>query len=360
VSGAERLARARVLLAVAERIASPEDPLGVEVREALTREGALSREGVELALREHLETKLDEDAILARVGEAERCHVVLSANVCTAALRAFVLAVLTSRDVVVRPSRRDPTLATVLVREAAGPLGAHGATLALVGELGADDSPRARGAVRPGDEVHAYGGDAALEAIRRGLPPGTLLRAHGPGFGVALVGADLDLEAAAAGLTRDVVVFDQRGCLSPRLAIVEGGAERALAFARAVSVSLGGAAQLVPRGPLDVSTRAELSTFARTASATGELFEDRDCLVAFDPEPSSLELPPPARALWCVPGDLTAPAEWLSPFIESLTNLGGSVGWRRLDRVRRAPLGAMQRPPLDGPVDYRTRVEVVG
>lgn len=352
------LARARVLLAVAERIASPSDPLGVEVRDALVREGSLSREGIELALSEHLETTLDEQQVLAHVGEAPRCHVVLSANVCTAALRALILAVLTSPSVFVRPSRRDPTLATVLVREAAAALGASGATITLVSEPVAEQR-RALGGVQAGDEVHAYGGEESLHAVRAGLPRGALLRAHGPGFGAALVGEELSLDAAAGALARDVVVFDQRGCLSPRLAFVEGGGERALAFARAVSAALGHAALSVPRGPLDLATRAELSNFARTARATGELFEDRDCLVAFDPEPSSLELPPPARALWIVAGGLRAPLDWLAPHVGSLTNLGGSVGWCRLQHVRRTDLGAMQRPPLDGPVDFRTRVELI-
>jgi hypothetical protein len=347
-----------VLLAVAERVANPSDPLGVEVRGALMREGSLSPEGIELALREHLEVSLDEEQVLAHVGEAPRCHVVLSANVCTAALRALVLAVLTSPSVFVRPSRRDPALATVLVREAAAALGASGATITLVGEPVAGQ-PRAFGGVQAGDEVHAYGGESSLHAIRAGLPRGALLRAHGPGFGAALVGEELSLDAAAGALARDVVVFDQRGCLSPRLAVVEGGGARALAFARAVSAALGRAALSVPRGPLDPATRAELSNFAQTARATGELFEDRDCLVAFDPEPTSLALPPPVRALWVVPSELETPPFWLTPHVGSLTNLGGSLGWRGIGRVRRADLGAMQRPPLDGPVDFRTRVEIV-
>lgn len=358
MSAEARGARAEVLLAVAQRIRSPSDPLGAEVREALAREGSLSSEGIELALREHLETTLDLARVLAHVGEAPRCHVVLSANVCTAALRALVLAVLTSPDVIVRPSRRDPTLAAVLAREAAAALRSRGATLTLAARLD-EEGPVGALEVRPGDEVHAYGGSAALDAIRSRLPRGALIRAHGPGFGVAIVGEDLSLEVAAEGLARDVIVFDQRGCLSPRVAVVEGGPARALAFATAVAASLGRAARTVPRGPLDLSTRAELSTFARVARATGELLEDRDCLVAFDPEPTSLALPPPARALWVVPGDGREPPVWLDPHRASLTNVGGSPGWRALTHVRRAPLGTMQRPPLDGPVDYRTRVEVV-
>jgi hypothetical protein len=354
VSESEQLARAHVLLEVARRLASTSDPLGVEVREALAREGSLSREGIDLALREHLETTLDAERALAAVGDAARCHVVLSANVCTAALRALVLAVLTSPSVFVSPSRRDPTLATLLVREAGPRLAEIGAGLSVRPFVGADV-----GGPQAGDEVHVYGGDAALSAIRRALPRGVLLRAHGPGFGVALVGVELDLEVAAESLARDIVVFDQRGCLSPRLAIVEGPPERAHLFAALVASALGRAAATVPRGLLLATTRAELSTFARTARAAGELFEDRDCLVAFDPEPSSLTLPPPARALWVVAGKLDTPPRWLTSHTPLLTTLGGTEGWRELEAVRRSPLGRMQRPPLDGPVDFRTSVEVI-
>ena len=107
--------RGRVLRAVevARRIADPADPLGIEARERLLEVSGLSREGIELALTEHLEvspTREEIDALL-RASEgrgAARCHVVIAANVCTSALRAIAVGLATARSVVVRPSSRDP------------------------------------------------------------------------------------------------------------------------------------------------------------------------------------------------------------------------------------------------------------
>ncbi len=342
-------ARLDALLAVARRLAEAEDPLGQEARARLCETSPLSPEGVDLILREALETEAsleDRAGLAAQVIEAARAHVVLSAHVPTAALRAIALASLGSAHVRVKPSRRDPVLAELLVRELAG---SAWASLELEAEL----------EVAEGEVVFAYGADATLKEIQHALPPGVRFRAHGSGLGVALIEPGDDLGAAARALARDVVPFDQAGCLSPRLAFVLGAPGRASAFAGALSVALSELALRIPRGRLDVALATELAQFREVARATGELVEGRDHSLAVDEQPTSLLVPPAARALSVLAArdvsrasDLLAP---LAPLVTTVGTLRGSSAPRLIGRddARWAELGRMQRPRLDGPVDLR-------
>jgi hypothetical protein len=344
--------RVEALLSLARRIADPRDPLFHALCAVLVRSSGLSPEGVKLALTEHLETSVSPDGLttlLASVTAAPRCHVVLSANVCVAALRAIVLAVATSDVVLIKPSRRDPWLTELLVREGAPLMRALGVELSLTDSL----------AVQPGDEVHFYGGAEAASAVRDQLPPGARLRVHGPGFGLAHVDAQSSLEDAARLLAQDVVPFDQQGCLSPRVAFVAGPTERVQRFAECLAGELQLASQRVPRGAVAESLRAEAAVFERTLQAVGEVLRGPEHLVAVDLAPESLLLPPPVRALLVLPA--TVGPRLLRPVQSEITCVGvcgGVPEWVPV-RARVVPLGKMQRPALDGPVDGRTELENV-
>ncbi len=351
-----RRARVERVVAAGRRAADPADAFGREVRAALLATSGLSPEGVELALTEHLETHPAPehlDALLAAAGTAPRCHVVLAANVCTAALRALAVAVATAPIVFVRPSRRDPGLAAILARA----LGADPAFAVAGGVVACVDTM----APAPGAELHVHGSDATVRELTASAAPGVVVRGHSSGFGVAVIGpGDADDEAAAA-VARDVVPFDQRGCLSPRLVLVEGDSARAAAFARALHVALADLSARVPRGPLDAASHAETALYRATVHALGDLWEGRDHLVGTDPSPRAIVVPPAARVVHVVPG---APPRSTSsaPLARYLTSIGGA-GAGPVDgalhalapRARRATLGEMQRPPRDGPVDLRLR-----
>jgi Acyl-CoA reductase (LuxC) len=354
---ARRRARLARVVALGARIASPADPLAEETRRALLASSGLSPEGVALALARSLDVEVSEadlDALLASSGSAPRCYVLLSANVCTAALRAVALAVATAPRVVVRPSRRDPALARILARE----LSADEAFRAEAGEiLLAEELTPA-----PGDELHLYGSDATLADVRGRAPAGVVIRAHGSGFGLALIGTGAELTRAARDLAADVVLFDQRGCLSPRAALVEGGAARAVAFAEALHEALEREGEHVPRGPQGDEVRAEIALYAAAIDAVGQSFPGPHHLVGVDLAPRALALPPPARVVHVAPASAAAATALVAPFARHVTALG-SAGPSAIDAAvapiipfaRRSPLGAMQRPPLDGPVDRRGR-----
>jgi hypothetical protein len=186
-----------------------------------------------------------------------------------------------------------------------------------------------------------------------------VVRGHGAGFGVAVASRLADVDAAASALSRDVVLFDQGGCMSPRLALVEGDAARAEAFAGELGRRLAAWSRRVPRGAIGARELGEARVWRDTVAFAGRVFEGDDYAVGVVPEgPWSLAIAPGARHLGVVPvGDLARAAEGLSGVSKFVVVVGADAPEAaRLtapSHARLASLGAMQRPPLDGPVDLR-------
>jgi len=199
--------RQRVLraLEVARPFGDPSTEDGETLRVELQRQGTLSPGGVDLALT-LLDTSPSDDHLDTMLGSTERsrCIVSLAGNVCIAALRAIVVALAVAPEVLIRPSRRDPTLATTLVRR----MKQAGLNIELIDRIDAS----------PGDEVHLYGSDATLQTLSETLPAGAVVRSFGSGFGVATAIPD-----DANALARSLIPFDGAGCLSPRVAITSPG-----------------------------------------------------------------------------------------------------------------------------------------
>jgi hypothetical protein len=346
-------------VAVAARIADPADPLGVEARAKLLEVSGLSREGVELALSDHLETRPsgeEIDALLASSGggNAARCHVVIAANVCTSALRAIAVALAVAPSVVVRPSSRDPVLAEILGRE----LGADAAFRAAGGSIELAREIRAEA----GDELHVYGSDQTVEALRGAAKPGVVVRGHGTGLGIAVIGAMVDDRSAARAVARDVIPFDQRGCLSPRAVLVEGDAARAIAFGHALHEELLAFSTSIPRGELDAGALGELALYRASIEAVGQFWQGDNHAVGVDPAPRALLLPPAARVVHIAPASAETAPRLLEAWARHITAVGADDDGPVVQAIRAcAPnarasrLGAMQRPPLDGPVDRRVK-----
>lgn len=342
-----RLARVERLVEAARRVADPSDVLGRSAREALPGATGLSREGVEFALTRCLETRPTWSE-LRRLCEAAppapRVHVLLSANVFVAAHRAIALALASSPRVEVRASRREPAMARLLCD------GSRGA-FRLVEEL----TPS------PGDHVWAYGTDRTLERVRGELPAGAVLHAHGAGLGVALIDTDegtSKLALAARLLAEDVIAFDQRGCLSPRVALVTGSEPAARAFAESLAKELARLEHDVPRGELTSEELAEQTRYRDAMLYARQLTPAGKGSVGLDLEGGPLAVPPVGRNVQVM--RVADPAGALAPLGSRVTCVGiFGAAWPAervaafLPRARVAPLGKMQRPPLDGPVDLR-------
>ena len=327
-----REARVWAVVEAARRVAS--DPSLVP---ALVASTALSREGIALALTRHLElapTDAEVAGLVARTVEAPAVAVILSANVFVGALRAIVIACAASTHVVLRPSRRDPVFAEALVAALASLPG-----LTLARELRVED-------VREG-EIHVYGRDETIADVRRRAHEGVTVRGHGAGMGVAAIAT----RAGAVGLADDVVAFDQRGCLSPRLAFVLGNIEP---IAEALHEALSAA---IPRGTLTPEERGEGERYVATMAYAGRVLVGRDHVLGIAACGAPIVVPPPGRHLHLVPVQSVAEAAaLLAPYARAITAVGTDTdagatlapSWARV-----SALGAMQRPPLDGPVDGR-------
>ncbi len=99
------------------------------------------------------------------------------------------------------------------------------------------------------DLVVAHGGDATISALRALCPALMPFVGYGHRVSFGLVARGAGTPEAAAGLARDVLLFDQGGCLSPQTVFVEGGWPDALAFSERLAGAL---AQTVPLFPLPV------------------------------------------------------------------------------------------------------------
>jgi Acyl-CoA reductase (LuxC) len=336
-----------------------------ELAPAIARSTGLSPEGVALGFDslERDATPAELRELVARAGDATHVHVILSANVFVAPLRAIAMARAASGRVTVRPSPRDPTLTRALVAAA------NDAAVSIVDER----DPAALEA----DRIDVYGRDETIAHVRSAARPGVTVRGHGAGLGVAFVslpssvspaslahggmGAPEPLgaiDAAAEALAADVVPFDQRGCLSPRLALVEGTVAEAEAFAAALSDRLAAWGARVPRGSLGEEERAESVRWGEALAFAGRVWRGEHHVVGLASPGMPLAIPPAGRHVLVVPIASVPEARVLLATIERFVVTVAANAPERLAAVappgaRHARLGQMQRPGLDGPVDRR-------
>jgi hypothetical protein len=312
----------------------------------------LSPEGVRLGF-ESLEVDATSEqlrALVAAAGTSTHVHVILSANVFVAPLRALAIARAAAPRVTVRPSSRDPTLTGALVAAAGDP--------AVSIALDRDRVPAAA------DRIDVYGRDETIAHIRGLARPGAAVRGHGAGLGIAFVARAHGggLETSADALAADVIPFDQRGCLSPRIAFVEGTEERSEAFAVELHEALGRRGAGVPRGTLSPDERVEAARWRETLAFAGRVWIGVDHVVGRIERgvpAAHLAVPPAGRHVLVVPVESAIEArDLVAPIARFVVNVGLDAPEAPCAVVpphaRVAPLGAMQRPPLDGPVDRRS------
>lgn len=337
---AERRARVERLLEAARVLADGENAAGRAVRARLLETTGLSSTGVERALAHALETRASDgelQALLECTPTAPRAHVLLSSNVFVAALRAIAIGLASSASVQVRASRREPALAEALHALAPDSF-----------ELMSTLSPTT------GEHFWAYGTDATLSELRVSLPRGVWFHAHGAGFAAVVVEASDWTDTDARAIALDTALFDQQGCLSPRVVCVLGNQDQARLVAAAVADELSRLEQELPPGPKTAAEQAEARRDRDSAAYAFELFDAGQGWVSCA---SELVIPPSGRNLHVV--DTADPVAALAPFAAHLTSIASNTRALR-DRLggrfagaRLVALGELQCPPLDGPVDRR-------
>jgi hypothetical protein len=338
----ERTSDVRRLVEAARALAV--DPL---ILDALARTTGLSKSGVALALAEHLETSPEEAdlrRLVERAGTAEEVHVVLSANVFIGALRALAVARAAAVRVTVAPSRREPVFARALVERASDP------------GLSIDLGHGARSMA--GSEIHVYGRDDTIARFRACAAEGVLVRGHGSGMGVACVTEHDDLERAARAVATDVAVFDQRGCLSPRVVLFLGTERAGEEFSAELDRALELIEDRVPRGCLEADELAAAARYASTIAFVGRLWRGKAHVVGLAPKATSLLIPPAGRHVHVAVVESLGGARACLAAVGRLVSAVGAdslaLAGQLVDHpVRVSALGQMQKPRLDGPVDLR-------
>ncbi len=341
-SVAERMNDVRRLIAAAQTVYAQR----TRWVPALAESTGLSPEGVGVGFscleRDASNTELR--ALVAAAGDADAIHVVLSSNVFVAPLRALAMARAASQHVTVRPSPRDPTLTHALIEAAADE------SITVIGERDV--------ALTGVSEIHVYGRGETLAAVRARARVGVVVHGHGPGMGIAIVTRAADVAQAVGAIAEDVVPFDQRGCLSPRVVLVEGSAARGEQVARALDAELARWAARVPRGALLDEERAEVRRWADSLAFAGTLWWSQDHAVALTAHGVPLALAPAGRHVHVASIDsLSETANCLAPFARFIVAVGTDDAARTREvaprHARLSPLGRMQRPALDGWVDMR-------
>jgi len=345
-----RIERVKRFLRAAATLCNRDYPQYQEVRDTLSRATGLSPENVEWAFENAFEVhpaSWDLEALCRRTPECGRAHVILSANVFVGALRAIAIAIAAAPEVHVRASRREPQMLEWLARVAPG-------QFELAGEL----TPSA------GDHVWAYGSDETLRELRTKLAANTVVHGHGHGYGIVVLVEDelrraTSLRAIADAIASDTTAFDQRGCLSPRIVLVQAELPMARELAQALAAALATRENVIPRGQLSDDERAEIVRFRDTLCVAGEVFPAGCGCVSFELQPLAWFLPPVGRVLHVKPtGNAIEAARAESAQLTTIGVADPTSDYaarvrRAFPGARLAAIGHMQRPRLDGPVDLR-------
>jgi hypothetical protein len=273
--------------------------VGREAHEAVVDRAGLSREGGAQALRDSLDV-LGASSLRGaldmmrssfgayRASPVRAQAIVLASSVFTACLRPIVWSLLARVPAVVKVSRFDEGLAD-LVAIALAAIDPELAESVAVLRASESEAAYAQLAARV-DLVSAHGGDHTITRMRGATPATTDFVAHGHGLGVIVVLREAlagHLRDLARSIAHDIAAYDQRGCLSPQVILVERGGEVAPRDVASL-IAHEGLARLateMPRGALPVEIGAQQVQWRGLASSLHELFEGDGYATSFEAGP---------------------------------------------------------------------------
>jgi len=205
--------------------------------------------------------------------------------------------------------------------------------------------------------IVAYGGSEALADLER-RAAGKRFVGYGPKMSLAAIEMSAGTappEELAAGLARDVALFDQRGCLSVVAVYVAGGLDDAARLAACLEAALGDLAVRWPSGPAAAPALAAVQQLRLESELRGlppASLPPAAGTVLLEPEPE-LRPSPGLRTVRVHPlSDLDRLPEILAPWRGRLQGaaLAGPAAWRLAPRLvdlgisRCAAPGDLQSP----------------
>ncbi len=215
------------------------------------------------------------------------------------------------------------------------------------------------------DLVMAHGGNATMQALHALCPPQTPFVGYGHRVSYGLVTRGNGTAEAAVGFARDVLLYDQGGCLSPQTVFVEGGWEDTLAFAERLAAALPDAAARYPL-PVRADRAGAAVREARALALMGEgnrLWEDPGLRWTVIARPQSVFAPSPTFGVVSV-----QPLAALEDLPEALAPVAGylqgcAVAGEEDDYIPRVSYlckpGELQAPPLSWRQDGRDVLRVL-
>ncbi len=205
----------------------------------------------------------------------------------------------------------------------------------------------------------AHGNDGTIRALQALCPANTPLIGYGHRVSFGLVPQGQGTREVADGFARDVLLYDQGGCLSPQTIFVEGDWEEATAFAAQLAEAL---AQAAARYPLPVRagraamTVREARLLARMEEGNA-LWEDPNLRWTVIARSQKLFVPSPtfgvisAQPLETLE-DLPEAVAPVAAYLQGCAVAGGAQGY--LPVVSRfCQPGELQAPPLSWRQDGR-------
>ena len=189
--------------------------------------------------------------------------VILAANLPALAVQPLLPALALGRPAIVKSPTAEPLFAPAFAAALARREPALGDALAALTWRGGDRALEAPLLAAAG-RVLAYGEQESLDDLERRAPG--KLAGFGPKTSLAVIGATADAREAAAGLARDVALFDQRGCLSVAAVYAAGDAD---GLAEALAAELRALAARWPPGPIDSEAAAAVQQLRAEADLAG-------------------------------------------------------------------------------------------
>ena len=385
----------RAISIAALRLSNPSDSMGTEAELLLSGElgwspeaarealAGMSREWTEGALSELIESEIGDPALLdGYVSDPTRdgrlrtavgpplAFQIHAGNVPGVPVTSAILALLSRSGVLAKTGADEPGLLPLFARSLAETDPLLASCVAATWWPGENPPPAFACWGKEAGKVVVYGGDSAVRAVRRQVPSDVELIVYGPRVGLAVLLPDAPVEAGSL-LARDVCAYEQRGCVSPRIAFVIGSDPLDLS----VLVAAGMEEEAVRVAPPAVSEAEAVALRSVRAECEFAGLEDGSTRVFGPPDLSwtvlahrdagidSEALP---RAVWVygVPS-----LEWLATFLRPFEGRIQSIGYSgrdgeddlarlaaRLGVSRICALGDMAWPPPDWRHEGRHRL----
>jgi hypothetical protein len=337
VLGGVRRQPAAALLARAAALRSAARSAARAATAARARRGKLGEGAAARAGRERLGEGAAEEK--AEQTEADPpVLVVLASNLPALAVQPLLPALALRRPVLLKSPSAEPLFAPAFLAALARREPRLAGAVAAAAWPGGDAELEAPLLAAAGT-VLAYGGAEALADLSR-RAPGRVVE-YGPKMSLAAVqleDGDAGAAAVAAGLARDVALFDQRGCLSVAAVYVAGGLDDAARLARHLEEALAVLAERWPPGPAAAPALAAVQQARLEAELRGArraTLPPAAGTVLVEPEPR-LRASPGLRTVRVHPlADLDRLPEVLAPWRGRLQGaaLSGSAAWRLAPRL---------------------------